>query len=274
MSFFELHFQSILIVLLVSVIVILLATASKVLSKTNVLKTNWDAERCKPNIIPFAGLINKPIGQTIAEYTLKNFNYCVSNILNSGFKKATFSYDLTGATNGLLDGTQMMDLSFNMTNNWFSDIQNNITGTFSAIKNELANSMVPIQQAVFAVQDIFNRMQAVFVAGIYTSLGNSLMIKSLVSQMLSAVSKIFYLLLIVITALFIIPGTQGLAVATTAIAMPLLVSTAAINLSMGKALGVAPGKLPTIRKCFDKYTLVKMNNGKYKQLTKLRWEKC
>ena len=270
MSFFELHFQSILIVLLVSVIVILLATASKVLSKTNVLKTNWDAERCKPNIIPFAGLINKPIGQTIAEYTLKNFNYCVSNILNSGFKKATFSYDLTGATNGLLDGTQMMDLSFNMTNNWFSDIQNNITGTFSAIKNELANSMVPIQQAVFAVQDIFNRMQAVFVAGIYTSLGNSLMIKSLVSQMLSAVSKIFYLLLIVITALFIIPGTQGLAVATTAIAMPLLVSTAAINLSMGKALGVAPGKLPTIRKCFDKYTLVKMNNGKYKQIDQIK----
>ncbi len=270
LSFFELHFQSILLVLLVSIIVILVATASRILSKSNVLKANWDAERCKPNIMPFAGLINKPIGQTVAEYTLSNFNYCVTNILNSGFKKATFSYDLAGATNSLLSGSADMDLSFNMTNNWFSNIQSNVSGSFSAIQNKFANSMVPVQQALFAVQDMFQRMQAVFIAGVYTSLGNSLIIKSLVSQMLSAVSKIFYLLLIVITALFIIPGTQGLAIATTAIAMPLLVSTAAINLSMGKAMGVTPGKLPSIRKCFDKHTLLKMSDGTYTPIEKIK----
>lgn len=270
LSFFELHFQSILLVLLVSIIVILVATASRILSKSNVLKTNWDAERCKPNIMPFAGLINKPIGQTVAEYTLSNFNYCVSNILNAGFKQASFSYDLAGSTNGLLDGSMDMDMSFNMTSNWFSDIQSNIASSFSAVQNKLANTMVPVQQALFAVQDMFQRMQAVFIAGVYTSLGNSLIIKSLVSQMLSAVSKIFYLLLVVITALFIIPGTQGLAVATTAIAMPLLVTTAAINLSMGKAFGVAPGKLPSIRKCFDKHTLLKMNDGTYTQIDQIQ----
>jgi hypothetical protein len=270
LSFFELHFQSVLLVLLVSIIVILVSTASRILSKSNVLKTNWDAERCKPNIMPFAGLINKPIGQTIAEYTLSNFNYCVSNILNTGFKKASFSYDLAGATNGLLDSSIDVDMSFNMTTNIFSDIQNNVSNTFSAIQNKFANSMVPVQQALFAVQDMFQRMQAVFIAGVYTSLGNSLMLKSLISQMLRAVSKIFYLLLIIITALFIIPGTQGLAIATTAIAMPLLVTTAAINLSMGKAFGVAPGKLPSIRKCFDKYTLLKMNDGTYTQIDQIK----
>ena len=270
LSFFELHFQSVLLVLLVSIIVILVATASRILSKSSVLKTNWDAERCKPNIMPFAGLINKPIGQTVAEYTLSNFNYCVTNILNTGFKKASFSYDLAGSTNGLMDVSIDTDISFNMTTNWFSDIQNNVASSFSAVQNKLANSMVPVQQAVFAIQDMFQRMQAVFIAGVYTSLGNSLIIKSLISQMLKAVSKIFYLLLIVITALFIIPGTQGLAIATTAIAMPLLVTTAAINLSMGKAMGVSPGKLPSIRKCFDKYTLLKMNDGTYTQIDQIK----
>jgi len=220
--------------------------------------------------MPFAGLINKPIGQTVAEYTLSNFNYCVTNILNAGFKKASFSYDLAGSTNGLMDVSIDTDISFNMTSNLFSDIQNNVANSFSAVQNKLANSMVPVQQALFAVQDMFQRMQAVFIAGVYTSLGNSLMIKSLISQMLKAVSKIFYLLLIVITALFIIPGTQGLAVATTAIAMPLLVTTAAINLSMGKAFGVSPGKLPSIRKCFDKYTLLKMNDGTYTQIDQIK----
>jgi hypothetical protein len=220
--------------------------------------------------MPFAGLINKPIGQTVAEYTLSNFNYCVTNILNAGFKEASFSYDLAGSTNGLMDISTDVDMSFNMTTNWFSDIQGNVAASLSAVQNKFANMMVPVQQSVFAIQDMFQRMQAVFIAGVYTSLGNSLIIKSLVSQMLSAVSKIFYLLLVVITALFIIPGTQGLAIATTAIAMPLLVTTAAINLSMGKAMGVSPGKLPSIRKCFDKHTLLKMADGTYTQIDQIK----
>ena len=270
LSFFELHFQSILIVLLASVVVILIATAGKILTKSNVIRTNWEAERCKPNIIPFAGLINKPIGQTIAEYTLTNFNYCVSNILSVNFKKSSGSFDLAGATNGLLNASAGVDMSFNTSFNMFGQLQEDIGNTFATVKNKFANSMVPVQQAMYAVQDMFYRMQAIFIAGIYTSLGNSLMMKSLISQMLQSVSKIFYLLLVVITALFIIPGTQGLAIATTAIAMPLLVTTASINLTMGRAFGVTPGKLPSIRKCFDKHTLIQMKSGEYKQINEVR----
>ena len=194
LSFFEVHFQSILIVLLASVVVILIATAGKILTKSNVIRTNWEAERCKPNIIPFAGLINKPIGQTIAEYTLTNFNYCVSNILSANFKKSSGSFDLAGATNGLLNASADVDMSFNTSFNIFGQLQEDIGNTFATVKNKFANSMVPVQQAMYAVQDMFYRMQAIFIAGIYTSLGNSLMMKSLISQMLQSVSKIFYLL--------------------------------------------------------------------------------
>lgn len=270
LSFFELHFQSILIVLLMTVIVILIATAGRILSKSNVIKKNWEAERCKPNIMPFAGLINKPIGQTIAEYTLTNFNYCVNGILSHNFKKSSSSFDFAGAANGLLNTSIDVDLSFNTSFNVFSQMQENINNTFAKIKNRVANSMVPVQQAIYAMQDMFYRMQAIFITGIYTSLGNSLILKTLMSQMLQSVSKIFYLLLVVITALFIIPGTQGLAIATTAVAMPLLVATASINLTMGRAMGISPGKLPSIHKCFDKHTLIQIKSGEYKQINHIQ----
>ena len=241
LSFFELHFQSILVVLLVSTVVIIIASASKIMSKSNVLKRDWEAERCKPNIMPFAGIINKPVGQTIAEYTLTNFNYCINKVLSSKFEMAAAPFNLDGVNASMLSGAGSVDLSFNTSYNMFGDIQWNVSKSFDDIKNKLANSMVPVQQTLFAVQDMFYRMQAVLVSGVYTSLGNSLILKSLIAQMLDSVSKIFYLLLVIITALFVIPGTQGLAVASTAIALPLLVTTAAINISMGKALGVVPG---------------------------------
>ena len=270
LSFFELHFQSILIVLFATVIVILVATAGKIYSKSNVIKQNWQAERCKPNIMPFAGIINKPVGQTIAEYTVSNFNYCVNTILSNNFKKSSSSFDFAGATNGLLNTSLDVDLSFNTSFNMFGQLQDSINAALAQIKNKAANTMVPAQQAVYAVQDMFYRMQAIFIAGIYTSLGNSLILKSGMAVFLQSVSKIFYLLLVVITALFVIPGTQGLAVATTAVAMPLLVATASINLTMGRAMGVTPGKLPTINKCFDKHTLLQLKSGEYKQINKIQ----
>ena len=269
LSFFELHFQSILVVLLVSTVVIMIASASKIMSKSNVLKRDWEAERCKPNIMPFAGIINKPVGQTIAEYTLTNFNYCINKVLSSRFEMAATPFNLSGVNASMLSGVGSVDLSFNTSYNMFGDIQGNVAKSFNDIKNKFANSMVPVQQSLFAVQDMFYRMQAVLVSGVYTSLGNSLILKSLIAQMLDSVSKIFYLLLVIITALFVIPGTQGLAVASTAIALPLLVTTAAINISMGKALGVVPGKLPSIRKCFDKHTLIKVISGEYKEIQHL-----
>ena len=270
LTFFELNFQSILLVLFVTTIFIFIVAGGRILSKSNSIKKNWDAERCKPNIIPLAGFINKPIGQSIAEYTLTNFNYCIKQILDTGFKTSASGFNLSGVTNGLLANASMVDLSYNMSFTAFEDMKQAIAQAFAEVKNKFSNTMVPVQQSMYAMQDMFARMQAIFIAGVYTSLGNSLIIKSLVQVMTQSVSKIFYLLLIVITALFIIPGTQGLAIASTAVAMPLLVTMASINITMGRAVGAKPGKLPSIKKCFDKGTLLQMYNGEYKQICQIK----
>ena len=262
LSFFEMHFQSVLIILLVTVIVIFGLTASRILSQSNLLKNNWDAERCKPNIMPFAGIINPQIGQTMVEYTLTNFNYCVSKALDVSFPNATSSYDFDGTLNGVLNGAEGIDIT--TYSNIFNNLKQSAIEEIERVKNKVANSAVPLQQTMYTIKDMFARLQAIFMAGIYTTLGNSLILKSLMSQLMESFSKIFYLLLVVITALYIIPGTQGLAIATTVVTMPLLVATASINLTMGRAYGLKSAKLPSIRKCFDKNTLLQMENGEYK----------
>ena len=270
LSFFELNFQSILLVFFVTTIFIFIVAGGRIMSKSNNIKKNWDAERCKPNIIPLAGFINKPVGQTIAEYTLTNFNYCIKQILDTGFKTASSPYSLSDVTNGLMDTASLVDLSYNTSFTAFADLKAGIEKAISDVKNKFSNTMVPVKQSMYAMQDMFSRMQAIFIAGVYTSLGNSYIIKSLVQQMTESVSKIFYLLLMVITALFIIPGTQGLAVASTAVALPLLVAMASINITMARSLGIKPGNLPSIKKCFDKNTMLQMNSGEYKPINQIQ----
>ena len=269
LSFFELHFQSVLIILLVTIVVIISLFASRIISKSNSLKNNWEAERCKPTILPFAGIINPSVGKTMVEYTLSNFNYCVSKALSVSFPNVTASYDLDGTLDSVInrsDGVDLTGVNLTTFSSMIEELKQSAIDAMNRVKNKVANSTVPLQQTMYTMQDMFARLQAIFMAGIYTSLGNSLILKSLMSQFLASISKIFYILLVVITALYVIPGTQGLAVATTVVTMPLLVATASINLTMGRAYGLNPAKLPAIHKCFDKNTLLKMDNGEHKLL--------
>ena len=44
-----------------------------VMSKAQPIKDNWVSERCSPAVMPFAGLINKPQGQSAFDFTGENF---------------------------------------------------------------------------------------------------------------------------------------------------------------------------------------------------------
>ena len=38
------------------------------------IKANWKTMKCRPDIIPFAGIINKPTNMGTAEFTSHNFS--------------------------------------------------------------------------------------------------------------------------------------------------------------------------------------------------------
>merc|ERR1711871_826524 len=50
-------------------------------SKMKDIQQNWPEEKCKPSIIPFAGLVNPPPDGSSMEYTEDNFNQCLNTTL-------------------------------------------------------------------------------------------------------------------------------------------------------------------------------------------------
>ena len=45
------------------------------------IKADWINRRCSPNVMPFAGIINGPPGQSKFSFTGQNFTNCVSIVL-------------------------------------------------------------------------------------------------------------------------------------------------------------------------------------------------
>ena len=69
------------------------------LSNLKHLKRDWTSIRCNPLFIPFAGLINAPRGTSKMNYTVKNLNYCLTDILKDVAKVESAAQSAT--TSGL-----------------------------------------------------------------------------------------------------------------------------------------------------------------------------
>jgi len=48
-----------------------------------VIKTDWENQRCNPLVLPFAGFIKKPTDMSNLEFTTSNFNGCLNAILKN-----------------------------------------------------------------------------------------------------------------------------------------------------------------------------------------------
>ena len=74
---------SIFITFITLLIFFILISYFQVQNSLKSIKANWVQDRCNPQYIPFAGLINKQPGMSPLEYTGKNFTSCINNILIS-----------------------------------------------------------------------------------------------------------------------------------------------------------------------------------------------
>jgi hypothetical protein len=266
LSFVDLHFTSILSFLFLTTIVILAGIYCSIMKNSQEIRNNWETERCNPKVMPFAGLINKPNEQSILEYTANNFSHCVKNVLSGNLDTAMSPFNINGLLDSAKNAFNNIDLSLNAFNSLFASFEKSINDKFDEMKNKMANVIIPIQKIMYAVNDAFARTQAIFVTALYTTMGNSYILKSMMAESIKFITNIFYLLLVVISIMFVIPGTQGLATVTSAIAIPLSAAFIAMNISLGKTFHITPGKMPKIPKCFDKNTRLKMNDGSYKTI--------
>ena len=108
-----------IISIVITVLCLLIIIYFSIINNLDPLRANWDSNKCKPSIIPFAGIINKPEDETVLEFTEKNFINCsqtmLRNIVDNSFKP--------------------IYLAFQVVNNLFKSMANNLRQIYEQISN-------------------------------------------------------------------------------------------------------------------------------------------
>ena len=174
------------------------------LGRIGELKKDWTKIRCNPVYMPFAGMINAPQDESKNEYTLKNYNYCTTNVLKTVARDATSSLRYT--QNIANNSVNVASTSINSIRTLFSKLRNLIGGLFDEIMGKILNIVIPLRTLLINSKSVLNKTTAIGVTGLYTVLGGALSMNSFIFLFIMVIVMFLILLVSVIVLSFVSAG--------------------------------------------------------------------
>lgn len=262
LNYFDQYGSSLVLFILITITLFILCSYCFVMINVQPIKDDWINQRCKPSVIPFAGLINAPEGMSSTDFTKENFDYCTQNIIKgvtgNAVQPLTF---ITSMLNTLFDNIKQ---SLNGIREMINKIRVKLQATAQEIMGRIINITIPLQQIIIGLKDVLSKVQGTMTAGLFTLLGSYYTLKSLMGAIAQLIVTILIALAVMVASLWVVPFTWGAAAANTAIFVAISIPMALILTFMTKVLKVQSNlKIPKI-KCFDKNTILKMNDGREK----------
>ena len=270
------------IVLLVSLFLTYAYFKSKINSQP--IRDNWPKYRCNPDVIPFAGMINKPEGETVNSYTQKNFNYCLNEMVKPITEKAVNPLDYL--MTGLMSVFSVISKSISNIRNMIKNMRSRLAKMVRNIYQRILKLIIPIQEMMIRTKDLFAKSIAILKVGLETAMGAYLTLKSSMGVMVSAGawSLIIGAVVLVglyglfIAAILFFPWTLWYvvgAIATfTAAYITIMVMVLIIISFMRSVMEISPNLrvAPPPKKparpssCFDRHTVLQMEDGTQKTI--------
>ena len=264
LNYFDQYGSSFFLFILISITLFILCSYCFIMINVQPIKDDWINQRCKPSVIPFAGLINAPEGTTSTDFTKDNFDYCTQNIVKDVTGNAV--QPLTFVTNMLNTLFDNIKKSLNGIREMINKVRLQIKAVSEEIMGRIINVTIPLQQIIISLKDILSKVQGTMTASLFTLLGSYYTLKALMGAIAQFIVTILIALAAMVAMLWIIPFTWGAAAANTAIFVAISIPMALILTFMTKTLKVQSNlTIPKI-KCFDKNTLLKMNDGSVKTI--------
>lgn len=268
LNYFDQYGGSVILFIIISILIFLAVSYCFVMINAKPIEDDWPNQRCKPNIIPFAGLITHPDGVTASEYTAENFTYCIQNIL-SDIMGASVS-PITFVTNGLLTIANSISEALQAIRSMIDKVRTFAQSIFEEIMGRIMNIMIPLQEIIISFRDLVGKIQGSMTGGLFTLLGSYYTLKSLMGAIAQFIIIILIAIAVMVAIFWIIPFTWGVAIANTAIFIAIAIPMAIILAFMIDVLKVKTSiGIPRI-KCFDKNTLFTMNNGTEKIISEIK----
>lgn len=268
LNYFDQYGGSVIIFIIITILLILIISYCLIMVNVQPIIDDWTNQRCKPNIIPFAGLINRPQGMTAGEYTTQNFNYCTQNILSS--VTGTALEPLTFVTNLLQNMAYKIKDDIQSVRGMFDKVRTLFQQVTEEIMGRIINFTIPLQQIVISFKDLLSKIQGTMTAGLFTLLGSYYTLKALMGTIAQFIISILIALAVMISIFWVVPFTWGAAVANTAIFIAIAIPMAIILSFMIDVLHVQTNlRVPKV-KCFDKDTEIKLNDGLIKKISEIK----
>jgi len=267
LNYFDQYGASVILFIIITIILFISISYCYVKIHSQPIIEDWANQRCKPNIIPFAGFITHPDGISAIDYTSQNFNYCVQSILSSitglAIEPITFIAnmfkEMADKVKGDIDNIRGM---FDKVRSMFQDVSQEIMG-------RIMNFTIPLQQMVISFKDLLSKVQGAMTAGLFTLLGSYYTLKSLMGAIAQFIIIILITMAVMIAAFWLVPFTWGAAISMTSIFVAIAIPMVIILAFMMDVLHVQTSlSIPSI-KCFDEFTLIKMNDGSEKVISKI-----
>jgi hypothetical protein len=268
LNYFDQYGASVLLFIVISII--LFIAISYCFAKINAqpIIDDWPAQRCKPNIIPFAGFITHPDGISASDYTAQNFTYCTQNILSNitgmAVEPITFIVNMfKNIVEEIKNEIQSIRAMFDKVRNMFQEVSEEIMG-------RIMNFSIPLQQIIISFKDLVAKIQGTMTAGLFTLLGSYYTLKSLMGAIAEFIIIILIALAAMIAVFWIFPFTWGAAIANTAIFIAIAIPMIIILAFMIDVLHVQTDlSIPSV-KCFDENTIITMNDGTKKKISEIQ----
>jgi len=218
------------------------------------IQSDWLNQRCKPHIIPFAGIIQKEEDENIKDATKRNFDFCTQSILTE--TTGHLLSPLTFVTNSL---TYMADKIQNAINNireMIAKIRDSTQNIAEELMGRLMNMMIPLQQIIISMRDMMSKIQGAITASLFTMLGSYMTLKSLLGAIAEFIVTILIVFAALIAGLWAVPFTWGFAAVNTAIFVAISIPMAIILSFMKNTMDINTNlSIPSV--CFDENTLIR-----------------
>ena len=265
-GYLNLYGVDLIITLVICVFFSLIMMYYSVINNLQPIKADWDNNKCKPSIIPFAGIINRPDNETAFEFTQKNFIYCgqtmLKKIVDGAFLPIYLLFE------GVSYFLKACVLQLSIIYSQISNAQGRAGGIFAIIRRAVKIMLIPLQQLIINVKDIFNKLQAIFVVMLYGLMGPLFTLLGALDLLQDVIVMAIIALIATSVALFAAAAAFYASFFLSPLGIPLTVlGGAAVVASI--ALGIICGLLlicvsevkDAADQCFDPDTKVKTHSG-------------
>ena len=121
LTYFDQYGSSLLLCIIITIVLFLLVSYCFALIYAQPIKDDWVNQRCNPSVIPFAGIINAPPGQSATDFTKDNFDYCTQNVVKGVTGNAV--QPITFITSALMSMFQKIQDGINKVREMFNKIR-------------------------------------------------------------------------------------------------------------------------------------------------------